>query len=58
MIKYAPYSKEAGINLKGLFLNADSGFDSTDVVAACEKEEIIAIGKEIRQLSQLGTRAL
>ena len=34
--------KEANINLKGLFLNADSGFDSSDFVAACEKEEIIA----------------
>lgn len=34
--------KEAGINLKGLFLNADSGFDSADFVAACVKEEIIA----------------
>ena len=34
--------KAADINLKGLFLNADSGFDSTDFVGACEKEEIIA----------------
>ena len=38
--------KEAGINLKGLFLNADPGFDSSDFVAACEKEEIIANVKE------------
>lgn len=38
--------KEAGINLKGLFLNADSGFDSADFVAACEQEEIIANVKE------------
>lgn len=34
--------KEAGINLKGLFLNADPGFDSSDFRQACEKEEIIA----------------
>lgn len=38
--------KAAGINLKGLFLNADPGFDSADFVAACEKEEIIANVKE------------
>ena len=38
--------KEAGINLKGLFLNADPGFDSANFVAACEKEEIIANVKE------------
>jgi transposase len=34
--------KKAGINLKGLFLNADPGFDSSDFRQACEKEEIIA----------------
>lgn len=34
--------KKAKINLSGLFLNADSGFDSTDFRQACEKEEIIA----------------
>lgn len=33
--------KNAGINLKGLFLNADSGFDSQDFRQACLKEEII-----------------
>jgi hypothetical protein len=38
--------KEANINLKGLFLNADPGFDSANFVAACEKEEIIANVKE------------
>jgi transposase len=38
--------KQANINLKGLFLNADSGFDSTDFVTACGKEEIIANVKE------------
>lgn len=38
--------KEAGINLKGLFLNADPGFDSADFLAACEKEDIIANVKE------------
>jgi hypothetical protein len=34
--------KEAGINLKGLFLNADPGFDSVDFHKACQKEEIVA----------------
>lgn len=34
--------KEAAIDLKGLFLNADPGFDSVDFHKACEKEEIIA----------------
>lgn len=34
--------KEAGINLKGLFLNADPGFDSAGFRLACAKEEIIA----------------
>jgi hypothetical protein len=34
--------KEAGITLKGLFLNADPGFDSTDFHKACQTEEIIA----------------
>jgi transposase len=34
--------KAAGINLKGLFLNADAGFDSADFRAACQKQEIIA----------------
>ena len=34
--------KAADINLKGLFLNADSGFDSADFVAACQREEIVA----------------
>jgi transposase len=34
--------KQAGINLKGLFLNADPGFDSAQVQQACEKAEIIA----------------
>lgn len=38
--------KAAGINLKGLFLNADSGFDSSSFMAACEQEEIIANVKE------------
>ena len=38
--------KEAGLNLKGLFLNADPGFDSADFKAACGKEEIIANVKE------------
>ena len=33
--------KEAGLDLKGLFLNADSGFDSADFEAACAQEEII-----------------
>lgn len=34
--------KEAGINLDGLFLNADPGFDSENFRQACEKENIIA----------------
>lgn len=34
--------KEAGIELRGLFLNADPGFDSESFHQACEKEEIIA----------------
>ncbi len=34
--------KEANINLKGLFLNADPGFDSESFHQVCEKEEIIA----------------
>ena len=38
--------KEAGLDLKGLFLNADPGFDSADFEAACAKEEIIANVKE------------
>ena len=33
--------KEAGINLDGLFLNADPGFDSALFREACEKENII-----------------
>lgn len=33
--------KEADINLDGLFLNADSGFDSDSFREACEKENII-----------------
>ena len=38
--------KAAGLDLKGLFLNADPGFDSADFAAACEKEEIMANVKE------------
>ncbi|MVM34016.1 transposase [Spirosoma sp. HMF4905] len=38
--------KEAGLDLKGLFLNADAGFDSAEFVAACEKEQIIANVKD------------
>lgn len=34
--------KAADINLKGLFLNADPGFDSAEFAAACDQEEIIA----------------
>lgn len=33
--------KKAGINLKGLFLNADPGFDSDNFRKACEYEKII-----------------
>lgn len=38
--------KSAGLDLKGVFLNANPGFDSADFVAACKKEEIIALVKE------------
>lgn len=38
--------KAAGLALNGLFLNADPGFDSTDFVTACQKEDIIANVKE------------
>jgi transposase len=34
--------KQAAINLKGLFVNADPGFDSVDFHKACGKEEIMA----------------
>jgi transposase len=34
--------KQAGICLKGLFLNADPGFDSAGFLQACAKEDIIA----------------
>jgi transposase len=34
--------KEAGINLDGLFLNADPGFDSESFHKACEEQGIIA----------------
>jgi hypothetical protein len=34
--------KQAGINLKGLFLNADPGFDSEGFQKACGKEQIMA----------------
>lgn len=34
--------EQANIQLKGLFLNADPGFDSVNFHMACQKEEIIA----------------
>ena len=34
--------KQAGLNLKGLFLNADPGFDSIEFRQVCEKQEMIA----------------
>lgn len=34
--------QQAGIHLKGLFLNADPGFDSADFHKACQQQEIIA----------------
>jgi hypothetical protein len=34
--------KQAGINLQGLFLNADPGFDSDGVQKACQKQEMMA----------------
>jgi transposase len=33
--------KEAGLDLKGLFLNADAGFDADSFRTACAKEEIV-----------------
>lgn len=33
--------KEAGIDLKDLFLNADPGFDSEEFRQACQKEKIV-----------------
>lgn len=38
--------KEAGLDLRGLFLNADPGFDSANFRTACEQEEIRANVKE------------
>jgi transposase len=34
--------KQAGLNLKGLLLNADPGFDSNECTKACQKEQIMA----------------
>ena len=34
--------QQAGIDLKGLFLNADPGFNSAQFQQACEKQEMIA----------------
>ncbi len=34
--------KQAGINLKGLFLNADPGFDSNEFRKACQQEQMMA----------------
>jgi transposase len=34
--------KEAAIDSKGLFLNADAGFDSKDLKSVCIKEQIVA----------------
>ena len=55
--------KEAGIDLKGLFLNADPGFDSVAFKKICETEEIILnvkpnsrnSSKKEQELSSLGT---
>lgn len=38
--------EEGGISLRGLFLNADAGFDSAEFVSACESREIIANVRE------------
>ena len=38
--------EEAGISLRGLFLNADAGFDSAEFVSACESREIMANVRE------------
>jgi hypothetical protein len=34
--------KQAGINLKGLFLNADPGFDSSEFRKACQQAQMMA----------------
>jgi transposase len=34
--------KQAGVNLKGLFLNADPGFDADALRKTCEKQQIMA----------------
>ena len=55
--------KKAGISLDGLFLNADSGFDSDSFREACEKENIIAnvksnsrnSGNKEAELAPIGT---
>jgi len=36
------FLRQAGIDVKGLFLNADAGFDSKEFRAICEQKEIIA----------------
>lgn len=42
--------EEAGIDLRGVFLNADCGFDSADMLEACENREIQAnINKQQRK---------
>ena len=35
-------TKAAGIDVKGLFLNADAGFDSKEFRDICEQKEIMA----------------
>lgn len=51
--------ESASISVKGLFMNADAGFDSVDLLLACEKKEIIPnIAYNRRNNSQYTERIL
>lgn len=39
--EYCSLLIEAGVSLKGVFLNADAGFDSDKFRAVCEQQEIV-----------------
>lgn len=47
-------AKEAGIDLSGVFLNADPGFDSATLKQACEEKEIILNVKENKRNKKQG----
>ncbi|WP_123902680.1 hypothetical protein [Chryseobacterium elymi] len=51
--------ESASISVKGLFMNADAGFDSVDLLLACEQKEIIPnIAYNRRNNSQYTERIL